>query len=86
MSAQAAPAQAPLAQAFTQPSLFLQTAPVPAAAQSDMYGSANQMPTFRSQYGQSQQNTIMVSSATSSLMSAAIKPPPSQSQFSKYNI
>ena len=82
-----APQAAPLAQAFTQPSLFLQTAPTAAGApsQNELYGSANQMPAYRSQYGQSQQNTIMVSSTTSSLMSTTIKPPNAQSQFSKWH-
>lgn len=71
---------------FSQPSLFLPTGPPlgAAAPQNDLYGSSSQVPTYRSQYGQSQQNTIMVSSSTSSLMSATIKPPSAPSQFSTY--
>ena len=70
------PAQAPIAPAaFSQASLFLQ--PTPAApSQNDLYQQgANQMQGYRNQFGQSQQNTIMVSSTSSSLMSATIKPP-----------
>lgn len=74
----------PLAQAtFAQPSLFLQQAPS-AAAQSELFQTANQLSAYRNQYGQSQQNTIMVSSATSSLMSTTIKPPNAQNQYSEY--
>ncbi|XP_064649744.1 protein PRRC2C-like isoform X2 [Lineus longissimus] len=67
---------APMGQpTYTQPSLFLQTAPA-AQSQTDLYQQSSQLPTYRSQpYGQTPQSTIMVSSATNSLMSATIKPP-----------
>jgi hypothetical protein len=67
---------APLA----QNSLFLQGAALPAALQqADLYSAgASTLQAYRSPFGPpppAQPNTIMVSSSTSSLMSAAIKPP-----------
>lgn len=74
---------APLPPTYSQHSLFLQPAAAAAAAapsHNDVFQSS-QLPAYRNQFGQSQQSTIMVSSATSSLMSAAIKPPSVQSQL-----
>ena len=75
----AAAIAAPAQTAYTQASLFLQTAPA-AAAQSDLYGSTSQ---YRSQYGSTQQpNTIMVSSTSTS---SAVKPPSAPSHFNEFS-
>ncbi|XP_063423806.1 protein PRRC2C-like isoform X4 [Mytilus trossulus] len=62
--------------AFSQNSLFLPTTPTPDTYQQLSY-QRNQLPTqpHVPPFGQPQPNTIMVSSATSSLMSTSIKPP-----------
>lgn len=69
--------------AFSQNSLFLPTTPTPDTYQQLSY-QRNQLPTqpHVPPFGQPQPNTIMVSSATSSLMSTSIKPP-NQSTYGK---
>ncbi|CAG2218922.1 unnamed protein product [Mytilus edulis] len=57
---------------FSQNSLFLPTTPTPDTYQQLSY-QRNQLPTHVPPFGQPQPNTIMVSSATSSLMSTSIK-------------
>lgn len=69
--------QAPIAQAFTQPSLFLQPGP---SQQNELYSSNP----YRSQFGQSQQSAIMPSTSSSHLSSTIKQMPsqmPSQNQF-----
>jgi len=66
------PAQTALLAPVAQNNLFLQPA---ALQQNDVYSASGYRNPFAPAPAAAQPNTIMVSSATSTLMSAAIKPP-----------